>query len=82
MNRAPQKAPLGLLVLWLRHGPECNDRPQHKEAAATFYRPNLPLRQEARNWVVSRPELRPLLEFEAAALGCAVGAVLEPADIS
>ena len=77
-NRASKKAPLGLLILWLRHGPTCENRQAHKDAVATFCKDNFELRKAARDWVESQPELRPLIQFEADACGCAIGSVVEP----
>lgn len=79
-NRVGTKAPLGLLVLWLRKGCECSDRNAHG-TLAKHLGDDLAGRTEAREWLNSQHGLRPLLEFEAACLGCAVGMVREPARI-
>ena len=40
------------------------------------------LGQDCRQWLESQPELRPLLEFEAAAVGIAIGEIQEPEHMS
>ena len=40
------------------------------------------LGQDCRQWLESQLELRPLLEFEAAAVGIAIGEIQEPEHMS
>lgn len=64
MNRVCKKKPLGLLVAWLRscRNPTITNRMDHKLHACLI---TLSERKEARAWLESQPELRPLLAFEA-----------------
>jgi len=80
-NRAPEKAPLGLLIAWLRLGGGCDDRATHVELK-TSLGTDLRRRQQAREWLEGQPALRPLLAFEAEALGKDVGSVREPLVIA
>jgi hypothetical protein len=79
LNRAANKAPLGLLICWLRSGLSFDSRKEHYEFKGTF---DFESRSAAREWAKSQPQLLPILEFEAKALGCTVATVREPLCIS
>ena len=77
LNRTMNKAPVGLLVAWLRAGVQCADRTEHFARRRTLTRAE---REDARAWVAAQPELQPLLAAEADALGRPAGTVCEPED--
>ena len=60
-NRAANKAPLGLLLEWLRCQGACCDREAHLNARWIIH---FDARKMSREWIVSQPSLKPLLEFE------------------
>jgi hypothetical protein len=79
LNRKCIKAPIGMLVAWIRIGHVFLNRPDHLDSVGIL---SLSERQEAREWAESQPALLPLLEFEAECLGVSVGSVKEPGHCS
>ena len=76
LKRTMQKAPLAFLVCWLRLGRSCINRERHYVRRVGI---TLKERQLARAWLRQQPELRPLLEREAQAMGLSSPAeVVEP----
>ena len=80
MNRSAKKAPIGFLIAWLRDGPACMGRLQHVAAQGRLGA-DLDIRQRARAWALTQPDLLPLLQYEAEAHGLEVGEVVEPERI-
>ena len=78
LNRHASKAPLGLLVVWLRIGLGCDDRKQHfLEAKEALYM-DRGRRNRAREWLQGQSDLAPLLTFEAEQVGKPLASVEEP----
>ena len=61
-NRTALKKPLGFLIQWLRQSEAFDNRGEHRESEGLI---TLELRRECRDWLRGRPELEPLMIFEA-----------------
>jgi hypothetical protein len=79
LNRKAHKAPLGMLISWLRLGFCYTDRKDHYDAHAIITKED---REEARDWLNSCVALLPLLEYEAFILGIDIASVREPTSIA
>jgi len=77
INSAAQKAPLALLIQWLRLGPCYDNRKDHKDSSLIITESD---RLECRRWMCQQPELQELVAFEAEWNG--VDVVVEPKEAS